>query len=180
MDYCFTKVALSLATEVYVIGMRQRQALHSMSGLPHLTNYTTGPFEIGVPPPVFPELHVHYFRDLLRKALVRQNRPLQFDLASIRTPYPVTCLPKEKVASQISPASVALVRLLSHSDSQCVLFWFELWDMLKLVDSLGVEPSPNEGPLSALIVGKPFRTRKSHFYRRTICPFGATDSHRRS
>ena len=39
----------------------------------------------------------------------------------------------------------------------------------EMVDSLGVEPSPNEGPLSALIVGKPFRTRKSHFYRRTIC-----------
>ena len=31
--------------------------------------------------------------------------------------------------------------------------------MLKLVDSLGVEPSPGEGPLSALIVEKPFRTQ---------------------
>ena len=44
-----------------------------------------------------------------------------------------------------------------------------------MVDSLGVEPSPGEGPLSALITGKPFRTHK--WWTRWVLPPGLAHRH---
>ena len=98
-----------------------------------LPNYTTGPFEIGVPTPVPPR------SVLLLSGLTAEGSCQAKPVLAIRpclNPHtlPVTCLTREKVASQISPASVALVRWFPWASRSMFCFGLNYGTLLKLID----------------------------------------------
>ena len=93
--------------------------------------------------------------------------------------HPTGHLPPQKGScKQTLPAFVALVRWFPLASRNMFCFGLNYGTLLKLVDSLEIEPSPGEGPPSALIVGKPFRTRDSNGGRGDVLPIPSCSKRR--